>query len=520
MTTLSGLEVTRSGQPGGVRRFTVIEPATGEWLADVPVCSTEAVREAVARARAAQGRWASQPLELRCEQVLKLRDALVDRSEEIIDLLVRESGKPRQEALVHEVMVAADLAGYYAKRATKILAPCEIEPHLFRHRRSYVHYVPRGVVAIISPASHPFVIGAGEMLTAMIAGNAVVLKPSELAPLVALKLKEIFDASGMPRDLLEVVTGDASTGEALIEAQPDMLFFTGSQANGRRVAAACGERLIPCTLQLSGKAAAIVCEDADLERAARSIVYGAFANCGQVCIRVDRVYAHASIFDALVRRVCTLAEQLRIGNPSSQLVDVGPLRTAAQLELADAFVQDAVARGAAIRCGGKRRSAGGHYFEPTVLAPCSPEMRVMREELLAPVLPMMAVAREEDAIVETNQSRYGVMGYVFSRDRVRARRIAERLQAGTVMINDVLAAYASPELPYGGVKDSGIGRVHGDDGLRAMCETRSVDYNRGPMFKREPVWFPYRKRTYATMDRLMRVFMRSGSRLKNAIDLL
>lgn len=523
MTLAIGLENGLGGQGGSSgrnSRLSIEAPATGEVLGEVAIASGEQIRDAMARARTAQSRWASISLEARCEQILLLRDAIVDRAEELVELLAREGGKPRQEALVHEVMVVADLASYYAKRATKILAPREIDLHLFKHRRSYVHYTPRGVVGIISPCSFPLLIPAGEMITALIAGNAVILKPSELTPLTALKLKEIFDGTGLSRDLFQVLPGDGATGAALIDAHPDQLFFTGSQAVGRRVAAACGERLIPCTLELGGKAAAIVCEDADLERAARAIVFGAYANSGQICVGVERVYAHASIHDALVNRIVELTRSLRQGDPAAGVVDLGSLISEARVARVHDLVEDALAGGASLRAGGKRRPGRGCFYEPTVLTQCNHDMRVMRDEIMGPVIPIMRVASEEEALTLTNQSRLGLIHYVFTRDKLRGRRIAERLSAGTVMINEVLTAYASPELPFGGVKDSGIGRVHGDEGLKAMCETRSVDYNRGPMFKREPLWFPYRKRTYSTMGRLLRAFFRSGSPLKKAIDLL
>jgi acyl-CoA reductase-like NAD-dependent aldehyde dehydrogenase len=520
MTVTNVTEGTHAGLGSSPRRLSIHAPATGEWLGEARVSSAEQVLEAVARARVAQARWAGLPLELRCERVLELRDVLVDRADELMDLIVREAGKPRQEALVHEVMVVADLASYYAKRAPKILVPREVDLHLFKHRRSYVHYTPRGVVGIISPSNFPLLVAAGELITALITGNAVVLKPSELTPLVALKLKDIFDASGLPADLLQVVIGDGSVGQALIQAKPDMVFFTGSEANGRRVAAACGAQLIPCTLELSGKAAAIVCEDADLERTARALVFGGFANSGQICVGVERVYVHASIHDGLVNRVVALTEHLRQGDPATASVDIGPMISASQRERVEAAVHDAVAKGATVRVGGKVRPGKGYFFEPTVLTQCSQDMRVMRDETSGPVLPFMRVASEDEAVSLANQSRLGLIGYVFTRDKNRGRRMAERLQAGTVMVNDVVTAYASPELPFGGVRDSGIGRIHGDEGLKAMCETHCVDYNRGPMLKREPTWFPYRKRTYSTMSSLMRVFFRGGSKIKKAIDLL
>ncbi|HEX5658720.1 MAG TPA: aldehyde dehydrogenase family protein [Polyangiales bacterium] len=508
----------RGGVPAA-QMLAVRAPATGEWLGEVRTSSAEQVNDAFARARVAQLRWVSLPIELRCEHIMRLRDAIVARADELIDLMAREAGKPRQEALVHEVMVVADLANYYAKRAAKILAPREVEPHLFKHRKSYVHYAPRGVIGVISPSNFPLLVAASEAIVALLAGNAVVHKPSERTPLVALKFQDICVRAGLPCDLYQVLPGARATGEALIDARPDMLFFTGCQANGRAVAAHCGSLLIPVQLELGGKASAIVLEDADLERAARAIVNGAFANSGQVCVGVQRVYAQAAIHDALVQRVVELSEHLRQGDPDQRTVDLGPLQTVGQADRAEQLVDEARQRGAVVRSGGLRGAARNVYL-PTVLAQCTPEMRLMREELMAPVLAVMKVASDNEAIVLCNQSRSRLMASVFTSNKQRGRRIAERLHMGTVMINDVLAAYASPELPFGGIGDSGHGRVHGDEGLRAVCDTRTVDYNRGPMFKREPVWFPYRKRTYATMINVMKVFFRSGSPLKNAIDLL
>ncbi len=520
MGWLSGVESTVSAGNGGLRRIVSYAPASGKVLGEAPIFGAEQIREALAKAQVAQALWADVALEQRCERILALRDALVDRADELVEIISAECGKPRQEALVHEVMVVADLATYYAKRAARILAPHEIDLHLFKHRRSYVHYVPRGVVGIISPWNFPFMIPIVDAITAMIAGNAVLLKPSEVTPLVALKFKEVFDQSGLPKDLFQVVTGDAETGAALIDAGPDQIVFTGSVASGRRVGAACGERLIPCTLELGGKAALIVCEDADLERAARAIVFGGFANSGQICIAVERVYAHAAIHNALVERVIRLTRDLRQGDPQAQSVDVGAMTFPRQIELQEELLRDAVNKGAHVRTGGKRKPGPGQFFEPTVLTGCTPDMRVMREETFGPIVPIMEVNNDDEAILLANDSRLGLMGYVFTRDRVKGRVIAEQVEAGTVMVNDVLSAYASPEAPFGGIKDSGIGRVHGDEGLRSMCQIRHVNYNRVPPIKREPVWFPYRKSTYATMNRIMRLFMRSGSPVKKMIDLL
>jgi len=523
MGWLSGLETTVGGtteQGGGARRILSYAPASGEVLGEVPIYSSDQVQSAMARARAAQAIWAELPLEARCERVLNLRDKIVDRAAELVDVLTRECGKPRNEALVHEVLVLVDLATFFAKRAPKILAPREIELHLFRHRRSYVHYAPRGVVGIISPWNFPLVLPMGDTIAALIAGNAVVLKPSEVTPLIALKFKEIYDASGMPRDLFQVVTGDGATGAALIDARPDKLVFTGAVSTGKRVAAACGERLIPCTMELGGKAAAIVCEDADLERAAQAIVFGGFANSGQICISVERVYAHRSLYNQLVERVSELTRALRQGDPAAGDVDVGAMIFPKQVEIVESLLKDALARGAELKTGGKRKVGKGQFFEPTVLAGCTQDMRVMREEIFGPIIPIMSVNSEDEAIAYANDSHLGLMGYVFTRDRVRGRRVAEQVRAGTVMVNDVLTGYACPEAPFGGVKDSGFGRVHGEEGLRDLCEVRHVNYNRLPTTSREPVWFPYSSRMHATMERVMRVVWKRGSAVKKMIDLL
>ncbi len=510
-----------AGTNGGAgRRIVSYAPASGEVLGEAPIRTAEEVREAMARARAAQAIWAELPVEARCERVLDLRDAIVDRSGELVDLLSRECGKPRNEALVHEVLVVVDLASYFAKRAPRILAPREIDLHLFRHRKSYVHYAPRGVVGIISPWNFPFVIPIGDTIAALIAGNGVVLKPSEVTPLIALKFKEIYDASGMPRDLFQVVTGDGPTGAALIDAQPDKLVFTGAVATGKRVAAACGERLIPCTMELGGKAAAIVCEDADIERSAQAIVFGGFANSGQVCISVERVYAHRTVYAPLVERITELTRALRQGDPATSEVDVGAMIFPRQVEIVETLLADALKHGAELKTGGKRKPGKGQFFEPTVLAGCAQDMRVMHEEIFGPIVPIMCVDTEDEAIAYANDSHLGLMGYVFTRDRARGRRIAEQVRAGTVMVNDVLSGYACPEAPFGGVKESGFGRVHGDEGLRDLCEIRHVNYNRIPTTRREPVWFPYRAKMHTTMERVMRLIWKRGSPMKKMIDLL
>ena len=486
-------------------------PATGEVIGEVPIFSERDVRDAVQRARMAQKSWSQLSVEDRAERVARIGEVFVERAEELVELLMREAGKPKNEALGHDVLTTVDICHYYTRNASRILADTAIDLHLLKHRKSYVKYVPMGVVAVISPWNFPLVIPMGSVIEALIAGNAVVLKPSEVTPLIALKARELAEAAGIPRDLFQVVTGDGKTGQALIDAGVQKVIFTGAVSTGRRVGAACGERLIPCVLELGGKAALIACDDCDLERTAHAVVFGGFANSGQVCVSVERVLAHESIHDRLIDRVVQLTRELRQGDSTQSTVDIGAIIFPKQMDIAEAHIRDAVGKGAVVATGGQRRPGPGNFFEPTILTNCNTEMTVMREEIFGPIVPIMKVRDEEEAIRIANDSHLGLFGYVFTRDRQRGRDIAERIESGTVMVNDVLSAYAAIEGPFGGIKDSGYGRVHSDESLKAMCYGRHVNYDRIPMPAADPIWFPYSQGRYKTMLGAMRtLFSRHG----------
>ncbi|NVB79322.1 MAG: aldehyde dehydrogenase family protein [Kofleriaceae bacterium] len=480
--------------------ITSINPATGQPIGEVPDMGADEVRAAVAAARTAQKDWARLPLETRCRRIARFAEVLMSRAEEVIDLLVREGGKTRMEALGMEVVVVADLVRYFAKHAPEMLAPEPVPLHLMKHRASYLHFVPRGVVGVIAPWNFPFSIPIGETMMSFIAGNGVVLKPSEVTPLIALKAKELFVAADLPPDLFQVVTGRGGTGAALIDAGINYCVFTGSVATGKKVAAACGERLIPCTLELGGKAPAVVCGDADIDRAAQAITWGGFANSGQVCASVERVYAVESIHDSLVEKITKQARELRQGDAGAQDVDVGAMAWDRQVDNVETLVDAAIASGATVAAGGKRRAGAGMFFEPTVLVNCTQDMDVMRKEIFGPVIPIMKVQNEEEAVRLANDSHLGLLAYVFTRDRERGKRLAERIEAGTVMINDVLNTYACPETPWGGVKHSGIGRTHSLLGLRDLCDTRHVNHDRVAL-GREVWWYPYKEGTFRALLR-------------------
>jgi succinate-semialdehyde dehydrogenase/glutarate-semialdehyde dehydrogenase len=416
--------------------------------------------------------------------------AIAKRIDPLANTVSSENGKVRSEALLFDVVPVLLLLNHFLRHAPAILADEPIDLAITPHRKSYITYRPKGVVAVISPWNFPLCIPAFDALMALIAGNAVVIKPSEVTPLSALALEECVREAGIDPDLLQVVTGLKETGAALIDARPDHVVFTGSVPAGRSVGVACAERMIDYTLELGGKAPAIVLEDADLERTANAIVWGGFANAGQICACVERVYAVASVYDPLVARLSEGARGLRVGPPNDDDVDIGAITWPRQIEIVEAQIADARAKGARVTAGGER-VGGGRFFAPTILADCSHDMDVMRSETFGPIVPLMKVDSEDHALELANDSTLGLGAYVFTRDIERGRRIAERLDVGSVMINDVLSHAGLPETPWGGIKHSGRGVVRSARGLRELCHARHVNHDRFPGLARDPHWFPY-----------------------------
>lgn len=525
-STASETFINASAKPAnGARKDTIqsFAPATGQLIGECQVTSAEDVKRAVERARRAQEAWGALPVEERCTRMLRFRDALVDREEELTDLLAKECGKPRQEALVHEVIVVASLITHFAKHAEEVLATQEVSLDYLKHRRAFILYQPKGVVGVIAPWNFPLNLPFRDAVIALFAGNAVVIKPSEITPLIALRAKEVWDQAGLPNDLLQIVPGYGPTGAALIDAGIDLCVFTGAVATGKRVAAACGERLIPCVMELGGKAPLIACADADVERTARAAVFGGFCNSGQVCVSVERVYAHREVHDALLARIVQLTSELRQGDPMASTVDVGAMIFPKQIDIVEAHIADALAKGAKLETGGKRpaalTAAGGQFFEPTVLSGCTQDMTVMREEIFGPIVPIMRVESEEEAVRLSNDSHLGLNAYIFTKDRAHGKRLAGRVQAGSVLVNDVIANGGMPETPFGGIKDSGFGRVMGKESLREFCNVKHVGVDRLTP-PSEPLWYPYTDRSMRIFRKATRAIFGGGGIVKKLSALL
>ena len=374
-----------------------------------------------------------------------------------------------------------------------------------------LRYVPCGLVGVIGPWNFPVVNGFGDCIPALMAGNAVILKPSEITPLSSLLMAEMLGACGLPDGVFQVAAGAGATGAALVP-RCDCVMFTGSSATGRLVAGAAAQALIPCHLELGGNDPMLVCADADLERAANAATYWSLNNSGQVCIAVERVYVEAPVYDAFVDRVTAKVGSLRQGPPHGPgSVDVGAMTFAPQLDIVEAQLADALAKGARILIGGHARRDGGSFYEPTVVVDVDHSMELMREETFGPVIPIMKVADADEAVHLANDSRYGLQASVWTRDLVRGRNIAERLHAGVVCVNDAQVNYTALALPMGGWKSSGTGTRHGAVGIRKYCKTQSLLIT-GRGFKRDLFMFPYGRVRTAMVRRLYRLLYRRGPR--------
>ena len=467
------------------------DPATGEEIGRVPLTLPEEVARAVGRARAAQNAWAAQSFGDRGRIMMQARRIILKELEEIALLIARETGKPASEAIAMELTPSLDLMQYFAGKTETLLERERINIGLYglMGRMSYVVYKPVGVIGIISPWNFPWATPMAEVVMALMAGNAVVLKPSELTPLTALKIKQVLTRAGLPTDLLQVVTGDGSTGAALVGAGVDKIMFTGSVATGKRVAEAAANYLIPVVMELGGKDPMIVLEDANIENAARGAIWGAFANCGQSCSSVERCYVQESVAEKFTQAV--VAETKRLTVSGDKQGDVGSMISEQQLRVVERHVYEATARGAVALTGGERvPDVPGPFFPPTVLTNVNHEMEIMREETFGPVLPIMTFKTDDEAVRLANDSDFGLTASVWTNDLGRGRALAERIDAGTVTVNEVLYTHAIAQTPWGGVKHSGFGRTHGRAGLLELVNAQHIHVNRFPSIP-DVWWFSY-----------------------------
>jgi len=473
-----------------VRKVASVNPATGEVVGEFHCGSEQEVNVAVERASAAEVRWNHQALSRRIEILQSFQKLVHERKSDIARSITREVGKPYVEALLTEVMVVLDAARFYMENSHALLRD-EPVPHgnlAMKTKDGRIVREPYGVIAIISPWNYPFSIPATESLAALVAGNAVVLKPSELTTSVAFQLATLLHDAGVPKDVFQVIPGDGATGAALIASSINKLIFTGSVATGKRIAQSAAARLLPVVLELGGKDPMLVLDDADIDVASSGAVWGAFVNAGQTCLSVERCYVHRSLYSKFLDACVEKTKRLRVGNGMNADTDVGPLIHKRQLRIVESQVEDAVQHGAHILQGGVRLpELGPNFYAPTILADVTSQMRVMQEETFGPLLPVAAFDSDEEAIQLANNSEFGLAASVWTSHRDRGLRLARKIQAGTVMINDMVSCFGISEAPHGGVKSSGIGRTHGRFGLEEMVRIKYVDVDRMPKMKK--VWW-------------------------------
>ena len=498
----------------GAPSIAVDNPATGETIAAVPVLGPPQLAQLAARGRAAQPGWAALSFRERGRVMLRAQKWMLDHADEVIDRVVRESGKTREDAQLTDLSYTVAALGFWARHAEGYLADERVSswgaPSSIG-KKLVLRHVPCGLVGVIGPWNYPIVNSFGDCIPALMAGNAVILKPSEVTPLSSQLMAEMLAECGLPDDVLQVATGDGSTGAALI-GEVDCVMFTGSTRTGSAVMRAAAERLIPCWLELGGKDPMLVCADADLDRAANAAAWSAMCNAGQVCISTERCYVEAPVYDAFVDRVTEIVRDLRQGPPGPEgATDVGAVIFAPQLDVVTAHVDDAVAKGARVLTGGHGRAEGGRFFEPTVLVDVDHSMRCMTEETFGPTLPIMRIDSVEEGIRLANDSPFGLAASVWTRDTARGEAVARRIEAGAVSVNDTQAHYLSLNLPMGGWKSSGIGTRHGAGGIRKYCKVQSLYVTRHAL-KREPWMFPYSRRTTMLLRRGIRLLYGRGRR--------
>jgi succinate-semialdehyde dehydrogenase/glutarate-semialdehyde dehydrogenase len=469
-------------------------PLTGEKIGSVPALSASDVQAVVDDVASVQPFWAQLPLAGRARYMQQTARVILDQMDELAELLAREQGKPINEAYIMELIPTIDALHWIADAGQQILADERIpQTQVFtKLKKSIFSYEPLGVVGVIAPWNYPWSIPFGEVAMALMAGNGVVLKPASLTPLIGERIKDVFERAGLPEGLVRTVHGGGAVGGALVESSAAKIFFTGSVDVGRGVGVTCAERLKGCVLELGGKDAQVVCADANIENAVSGCLWGSFANAGQTCAGIERVYVVREVADRFIEGVVRGAKALRVGDPLAFDTEIGPMVSREQFELVKELVDDAVANGAQLHCGGPvelEEYPEAAFYAPAVLTGVTHDMRIMREEIFGPVVPIVTVDSEEEAIALANDSQFGLSASVWTLDRPKGDRIARRLEAGSVWINDHMYSHGTCQCSWGGVKDSGIGRAHSKFGFYECVNVKHVAWE--PSKVKNFWWHPY-----------------------------
>ncbi|MFH1809848.1 MAG: aldehyde dehydrogenase family protein [Pseudomonadota bacterium] len=491
-----------NGKAAASKKVTeAFNPATGDKIGEVPLHSVEDLQRAVGEARVAQKVWAQTPVRVRCKVMLKVRDYIVEHAEELAETVCRDNGKVRVDALATEVVATALSIDTYCKKAPGWLRdqPLHGGALLFRvYKWSKLVRVPFGVIGIVSPWNYPFGIPFHEVCKALLAGNAVILKTASQTLMVGKAIETCLRGGGVPEGLFHFINlPGAIAGDALFEAGIDKLFFTGSVPVGKKLMAKAAETLTPVSLELGGNDAMLVCPDADLERASSGAVWAGLSNCGQSCGGVERIYVHKDVYQPFLDLLATKVRALRVGPDSDFNVDLGAMTTRGQMQTVQEHIDDALGKGAVIYAQSEAPKGGGGQFMPaTVLTEVNHTMRTMREETFGPVLAVMKVDSMDQAVELANDSDLGLTGSVWSRNQAYAEKLGRRIQAGAITFNDHLMSHGLAETPWGGFKNSGIGRTHGQIGFDEMTEPQVLIKHYLPLVKKDIWWHPHSRQTF------------------------
>lgn len=497
----NGRKITKTNNAS----FEVLNPATLTKIGELPLYNAAMVEEKILLAKQAQVIWGSKSLSERAREINLFKKFLANNKEEMVSCICNETGKTKMDALL-EVFTTLEAINYIAKKGIKILSREKRSSGIFFYKKCFINFHPHGVVGVISPWNYPLILSVTPIMNALMAGNTVVIKPSEVTPYTTLKTLEFFQRAGLTNGILQVVTGKQETGAALVNSKnTNMISFTGSTATGKLIGEACGRMLKPMVLELGGKDPMIIFKDADLRRSVKAALWGGFGNAGQTCISVERIYVEKAIYNEFISLLKEEYGKIKQGS-KEEFPSVGSMTVSRQVEILEEHYKDAKARGAFFVAGGKRvLSEKGLFHEPAILIGVNHEMKIMKEETFGPEISIMEFNSEEEAISLANASEYGLAASIWTSDMRKAKSIANKLQVGSVNINDVVANYMISDLPFGGFKNSGIGRVHGQEGLRSYTQVQAVSSNRWFWrFSDELWWFPYSKKIYGYVSRAIK----------------
>ncbi|HIN40801.1 MAG TPA: aldehyde dehydrogenase family protein [Flavobacteriales bacterium] len=495
----------------------VINPITLEKLYHIEETGQHGVDKVYKLAHEVQPKIAALPVSERVKEVLKLRDYIIENREILMTKVIQETGKSRVDAFTSELFEICDVIHVFSHKAKKVLKDQKVPtPIVLMGKKSKVIYQPLGVVLIIPPWNYPLYQGLVPSIMAFLAGNAVIVKPSEVTPLKGV-FEEIYEKSGFIKNAIQVVYGTGDTGKRLIDSRPDKIHFTGSCTTGKKIMAQASQYLIPIDLELGGKDPSIVFDDVYLERTVNGVMWGGFTTAGQSCTSIERLYVQENIYDEFVAMVTDKTKKLRPSHAQRNIedpadCDVGCITTEFQVKIVEDHIRDAVEKGAKVMCGGSREGNTRHFL-PTIIVDVDHSMKIMTEETFGPVIPIMKFKTEEEAIKYANDSPYGLSASVWSKDLKRCERIARALVTGNVSINNHMLTEGNPHLPFGGVKESGFGRYKGDAGLLTFSNSKSILVDKQSKLI-EPHWYPFTATKYAMLNDIVTSFF---SKSKNWI---